>query len=158
MPNSPASLGSRRPVAVDYHDVLRVLAGSHTPFPRRARLAFDHLMPIGVDPAGDLRSWTLLSASPAQPDGLPLLLVNQHRFRPPAMLARSPRPSDSLRRTARLGIGAGSRPSHPWPARYEHKGLPFPRLRPFGGKPRRSVHRHPGGCGRETEPFDFERT
>ncbi len=90
---------------------------------------FDHLMPIGGDPAGPIfEGWTLLSALAAQTARLRVgLMVTSNRFRPPAVLAKIAATVDIVT-GGRLdfGIGAGSRPSHPLARReYDGHGLPY---------------------------------
>jgi alkanesulfonate monooxygenase SsuD/methylene tetrahydromethanopterin reductase-like flavin-dependent oxidoreductase (luciferase family) len=117
------------PQQVEYQDVLRVWQEADAvPEIERAWL-FDHLMPIGGDPAGPIfEGWTLLSALAAQTRRLRLgLLVTSNRFRPPAVLAKIATTVDIVS-GGRLdfGIGAGSRPSVPWARReYDAHGLPY---------------------------------
>ena len=117
------------PMQVDYADVQRVWRDADaTPEIVHAWL-FDHLMPIGGDPAGPIfEGWTLLSALAAQTRRLRVgLLVTSNRFRPPAVLAKIATTVDVVS-GGRLdfGIGAGSRPGHPLARReYEAHGLPF---------------------------------
>ncbi|MFJ1967512.1 LLM class flavin-dependent oxidoreductase [Streptomyces sp. NPDC087903] len=117
------------PSQVAYHDVLRVWREADTiPAIEHAWL-FDHLMPIGGDPAGPAyEGWTLLSALAAHTRRLRLgVLVTSNRFRPPAMLAKIATTVDIVS-GGRLdfGIGVGSRPGHPLARReYEAHGLPF---------------------------------
>lgn len=90
---------------------------------------FDHLLPIAGDPAGPVfEGWTLLSALAAQTERLRVgLMVTSNRIRPPALLAKIAATVDIVSR-GRLdfGIGAGSRPSHPFARReYEANGLPY---------------------------------
>ncbi|GAB2989855.1 LLM class flavin-dependent oxidoreductase [Amycolatopsis acidiphila] len=117
------------PMQVHYHDILRVWREADTIPEIEHAWLFDHLMPIGGDPAGPAyEGWTLLSALAAQTRRLRLgLLVTSNRFRPPAMLAKIATTVDIVS-GGRLdfGIGAGSRPSHPLARReYEAHGLPF---------------------------------
>jgi len=117
------------PMQVDYADVQRVWRDADaTPEIAHAWL-FDHLMPIGGDPAGPIfEGWTLLSALAAQTRRLRVgLLVTSNRFRPPAVLAKIATTVDVVS-GGRLdfGIGAGSRPGHPLARReYAAHGLPF---------------------------------
>jgi alkanesulfonate monooxygenase SsuD/methylene tetrahydromethanopterin reductase-like flavin-dependent oxidoreductase (luciferase family) len=117
------------PAQVGYPDVLRVWReADRIPEIEHAWL-FDHLMPIGGDPAGPvLEGWTLLSALAAATHRLRLgLLVTSNRFRPPAVLAKMATTVDIVSGgRLDLGIGAGSRPGHPLARReYEAHGLPF---------------------------------
>jgi alkanesulfonate monooxygenase SsuD/methylene tetrahydromethanopterin reductase-like flavin-dependent oxidoreductase (luciferase family) len=117
------------PSQVGYQDVLRVWREADKIQEIDHAWLFDHLMPIGGDPAGPTyEGWTLLSALAARTERLRLgLLVTSNRFRPPAMLAKIATTVDSVS-GGRLdfGIGAGSRPSHPLARReYEAHGLPF---------------------------------
>jgi alkanesulfonate monooxygenase SsuD/methylene tetrahydromethanopterin reductase-like flavin-dependent oxidoreductase (luciferase family) len=117
------------PQQVPYDEVLRVWREADSiPAIEHAWL-FDHLMPIGGDPAGPIfEGWTLLSALAAQTERLRLgLLVTSNRFRPPAMLAKIATTVDIVS-GGRLdfGIGAGSRPSLPAARReYDAHGLPY---------------------------------
>ncbi|GAA3543557.1 LLM class flavin-dependent oxidoreductase [Kribbella ginsengisoli] len=117
------------PQQVSYDDLLRVWREADAiPAIEHAWL-FDHLMPIGGDPAGPIfEGWTLLSALAAQTQRLRLgLLVTSNRFRPPAMLAKIATTVDIVS-GGRLdfGIGAGSRPSLPAARReYDAHGLPY---------------------------------
>src|SRR4030081_2912196 len=125
------------PQQVAYHDVLRVWREADTVPQIKHAWLFDHLMPIGGDPAGPIfEGWTLLSALAAQTRRLRLgLLVTSNRFRPPAMLAKIATTVDIVS-GGRLdfGIGAGSRPSIPWARREdEAHGLPFHDSAPAGG-------------------------
>src|ERR1700704_780506 len=117
------------PSQVDYHDVLRVWREADTIMEIEHAWLFDHLMPIGGDPDGPTyEGWTLLSAFAAQTQRLRLgLLVTSNRFRPPAILAKIATTVDIVSGgRLDLGIGAGSRPSHPMARReYEAHGLPF---------------------------------
>ncbi|MDX6280434.1 MAG: hypothetical protein QOH03_1505, partial [Kribbellaceae bacterium] len=104
------------PQQVPYDELLRVWQEADAiPAIEHAWL-FDHLMPIGGDPAGPiLEGWTLLSALAAQTQRLRLgLLVTSNRIRPPAILAKIAATVDIVS-GGRLdfGIGAGSRPSLP---------------------------------------------
>jgi alkanesulfonate monooxygenase SsuD/methylene tetrahydromethanopterin reductase-like flavin-dependent oxidoreductase (luciferase family) len=117
------------PMQVDYHDILRVWQEADAIPELEHAWLFDHLMPIGGDPAGPIHEgWTLLSALAAQTRRLRLgLLVTSNRFRPPAMLAKIATTVDIVS-GGRLdfGIGAGSRPSHPLARReYDAHGLPY---------------------------------
>jgi alkanesulfonate monooxygenase SsuD/methylene tetrahydromethanopterin reductase-like flavin-dependent oxidoreductase (luciferase family) len=147
------------PQQVSYHDVLRVWREADSIPQIEHAWLFDHLMPIGGDPAGPIfEGWTLLSALAAQTQRLRLgLLVTSNRFRPPAMLAKIAATVDIVS-GGRLdfGIGAGSRPDIPWARReYEANGLPY---HDFG----HSVGSLGEACTvirrlwTETEPFDFE--
>ncbi|MGC7095989.1 LLM class flavin-dependent oxidoreductase [Amycolatopsis lurida] len=114
---------------VAYPDILRVWAEADTIPEIRHAWVFDHLMPIGGDPAGPvLEGWTLLSALAASTRRLRLgVLVTSNRFRPPAMLAKLATTVDHVS-GGRLdfGIGAGSRPGHPLARReYDGHGLPY---------------------------------
>jgi alkanesulfonate monooxygenase SsuD/methylene tetrahydromethanopterin reductase-like flavin-dependent oxidoreductase (luciferase family) len=117
------------PMQVTYDDVLRVWReADEVPEIEHAWL-FDHLMPIGGDPAGPVfEGWTLLSALAAQTRRLRLgVMVTSNRFRPPAVLAKIATTVDIVS-GGRLdfGIGAGSRPSHPLARReYDAHGLPY---------------------------------
>ena len=117
------------PMHVGYRDILRVWQEADAIDQIEHAWLFDHLMPIGGDPAGPAyEGWTLLSALAAQTRRLRLgLLVTSNRFRPPAMLAKIATTVDIVS-GGRLdfGIGAGSRPSYP-PARreYDAHGLPY---------------------------------
>jgi alkanesulfonate monooxygenase SsuD/methylene tetrahydromethanopterin reductase-like flavin-dependent oxidoreductase (luciferase family) len=117
------------PQQVRYQDILRVWKEADSIPQIDHAWLFDHLMPIGGDPAGPVfEGWTLLSALAAQTERLRLgLLVTSNRFRPPAMLAKIAATVDIVS-DGRLefGIGAGSRPSIPWARReYEAHGLPY---------------------------------
>ena len=149
------------PSQVDYHDILRVWREADTIPEIEHAWLFDHLMPIGGDPAGPAHEgWTLLSALAAQTRRLRLgVLVTSNRFRPPAMLAKIAATEDIVS-GGRLdfGIGAGSRPDHPLARReYEAHGLPF---HDFA----HSVGSLAEACTvirrlwTETEPFDFDGT
>ena len=117
------------PMQVDYDAILRVWREADA-IPEIAHAwLFDHLFPIGGDPAGPVfEGWTLLSALAAQTRRLRLgLLVTSNRFRSPAMLAKIATTVDIVS-GGRLdfGVGAGSRPDHPLARReYEAHGLPF---------------------------------
>jgi alkanesulfonate monooxygenase SsuD/methylene tetrahydromethanopterin reductase-like flavin-dependent oxidoreductase (luciferase family) len=117
------------PMQVGYHDILRVWQEADAIPEIEHAWLFDHLMPIGGDPAGPIHEgWTLLSALAAQTRRLRLgLLVTSNRFRPPAMLAKIATTVDIVS-GGRLdfGIGAGSRPSLPLARReYDAHGLPY---------------------------------
>jgi alkanesulfonate monooxygenase SsuD/methylene tetrahydromethanopterin reductase-like flavin-dependent oxidoreductase (luciferase family) len=117
------------PMQVEYADVLRVWReADEIPEIEHAWL-FDHLMPIGGDPAGPIfEGWTLLSALAAQTRRLRLgLLVTSNRFRPPAMLAKIATTVDVVSGgRLEFGIGAGSRPSVPIAKHeYDMHGLPY---------------------------------
>ncbi|HEY1574500.1 MAG TPA: LLM class flavin-dependent oxidoreductase [Pseudonocardiaceae bacterium] len=149
------------PMQVDYHDLLRVWQEADAIGEIEHAWLFDHLMPIGGDPAGPaFEGWTLLSALAARTRRLRLgLLVTSNRFRPPAMLAKIAATVDVVS-GGRLdfGIGAGSRPDLPMARReYEAHGLPF---HDFA----HSVGSLAEACTvirrlwTETEPFDFDGT
>src|SRR5258708_28996400 len=127
---TPPSFGiATAPQQVSYDDLLSVWQEAETIPQIEHAWLFDHLMPIGGDPAGPvLEGWTLLSALAAQTGRLRLgLLVTSPRFRPPAMLAKIATTVDIVC-GGRLdfGIGAGSGPSIPWARReYEAHGLPY---------------------------------
>ncbi|UUU32374.1 LLM class flavin-dependent oxidoreductase [Streptomyces sp. CA-210063] len=117
------------PMQVDYHDVLRVWREADAIPEIEHAWLFDHLMPIGGDPAGPIyEGWTLLSALAALTRRLRLgVMVSSNRFRPPAMLAKIATTVDVVS-GGRLdfGIGVGSRPSPPEAHReYPAHGLPF---------------------------------
>ncbi len=117
------------PMQVDYQDVLRVWREADGMPEIEHAWLFDHLMPIGGDPAGPIfEGWTLLSALAGQTERLRLgLLVTSNRFRPPALLAKIATTVDVVS-GGRLdfGIGAGSRPSVPMARReYDAHGLPY---------------------------------
>jgi alkanesulfonate monooxygenase SsuD/methylene tetrahydromethanopterin reductase-like flavin-dependent oxidoreductase (luciferase family) len=117
------------PMQVDYQDILRVWREADEVAEIEHAWLFDHLMPIGGDPDGPIyEGWTLLAALAAQTRRLRLgLLVTSNRFRPPAMLAKIATTVDIVSGgRLDLGIGAGSRPSHPLARReYEAHGLPY---------------------------------
>jgi alkanesulfonate monooxygenase SsuD/methylene tetrahydromethanopterin reductase-like flavin-dependent oxidoreductase (luciferase family) len=117
------------PSQVEYVDVLRVWREADMLQEIEHAWLFDHLMPIFGDPSGPTyEGWTLLSALAAQTNRLRVgLLVTSNRFRPPAMLAKIAATVDIVSGgRLDLGIGAGSRPSHPLARReYEAHGLPF---------------------------------
>jgi alkanesulfonate monooxygenase SsuD/methylene tetrahydromethanopterin reductase-like flavin-dependent oxidoreductase (luciferase family) len=149
------------PQQVSYADVLRVWREADTIAQIEHAWLFDHLFPIGGDPAGPIfEGWTLLSALAAQTERLRLgLLVTSNRFRPPAMLAKIAATVDIVS-GGRLdfGIGAGSRPDIPWARReYEAHGLPYDDFA-------HSVGSLAEACTvirrlwTETEPFDFDGT
>jgi alkanesulfonate monooxygenase SsuD/methylene tetrahydromethanopterin reductase-like flavin-dependent oxidoreductase (luciferase family) len=117
------------PQQVDYDDLLRVWHEADAIPQIEHAWLFDHLMPIGGDPAGPaFEGWTLLSALAAQTRRLRLgVMVTSNRFRPPALLAKIATTVDVVSGgRLDLGIGVGSRPDHP-PARREYAahGLPF---------------------------------
>ena len=117
------------PMQVGYPDLLRVWQEADG-IPEIAHAwLFDHLMPIGGDPAGPaFEGWTLLAALAAQTRRLRLgVLVTSNRFRPPALLAKMATTVDVVSGgRLDLGIGVGSRPGHPLARReYEAHGLPF---------------------------------
>ncbi|MFD7817030.1 LLM class flavin-dependent oxidoreductase [Streptomyces sp. NPDC059785] len=149
------------PMQVEYEDVLRVWQEADAIPEIEHAWLFDHLMPIGGDPAGPAyEGWTLLSALAAQTRRLRLgVMVTSNRFRPPALLAKIATTVDIVS-GGRLdfGIGVGSRPDHP-PARreYEAHGLPFHATAD-------AVASLAEACAvirrlwTETEPFDFHGT
>lgn len=146
------------PSQVDYHDVQRVWREADAiPAIRHAWL-YDHLMPIFGDPGGPTyEGWTLLAALAAQTRRLRLgLLVTSNRFRPPAMLAKIAATVDVVSGgRLDLGIGAGSRPSHPLARReYDAHGLPFDDFADSVGSLAEActITRR---LWTETEPFDF---
>src|SRR5579862_8128391 len=114
------------PQQVDYDDILRVWREADALGAIEHAWLFDHLLPIGGDPNGPIyEGWTLLSALAAQTERLRIgLLVTSNRFRPPAMLAKIATTVDIVSGGRLvLGIGAGSRPSHPIARReYEAHG------------------------------------
>ncbi|WP_426502069.1 LLM class flavin-dependent oxidoreductase [Dactylosporangium sp. McL0621] len=117
------------PMQVEYADIVRVWREADDVPELEHAWLFDHLMPIGGDPAGPIfEGWTLLSALAAQTRRLRLgLLVTSNRFRPPAMLAKIAATVDVVS-GGRLdfGIGVGSRPGHPLARReYDGNGLPY---------------------------------
>src|SRR6476659_4123193 len=117
------------PMQVDYADVQRVWREADATSEIEHAWLFDHLMPIGGDPAGPIfEGWTLLAALAAQTRRLRVgLLVTSNRCLPPAVLAKIATTVDVVS-GGRLdfGIGAGSRPSHPLARReYEAHGLPY---------------------------------
>jgi alkanesulfonate monooxygenase SsuD/methylene tetrahydromethanopterin reductase-like flavin-dependent oxidoreductase (luciferase family) len=117
------------PMQVAYEDLLRVWREADTIPEIEHAWLFDHLMPIGGDPAGPaLEGWTLLPALAAQTSRIRLgVMVTSNRFRPPALLAKIATTVDIVS-GGRLdfGIGAGSRPGHPLARReYAAHGLPF---------------------------------
>ncbi len=149
------------PMNVDYHDLLRVWREADSIEEIEHAWLFDHLMPIGGDPDGPIyEGWTLLSAMAAQTQRLRLgLLVTSNRFRPPAMLAKIATTVDIVSGgRLDLGIGAGSRPSHPLARReYAAHGLPYDDFA-------HSVASLAEACTvirrlwTEAEPFDFDGT
>ena len=149
------------PQQVSYQDVLRVWREADTIPQIEHAWLFDHLMPIGGDPAGPIfEGWTLLPALAAQTQRLRLgLLVTSNRFRPPAMLAKIAATVDIVS-GGRLdfGIGAGSRPGLPMARReYDAYGLPFHDAAHAVGSLAEActVIRR---LWTETEPFDFQGT
>ncbi len=117
------------PSQVGYDEIVRVWREADTLPQIEHAWLYDHLMPIGGDPAGPTyEGWSLLSALAAQTRRLRLgLLVTSNRFRPPAMLAKIATTVDVVA-GGRLdfGIGVGSRPGHPLARReYAAHGLPF---------------------------------
>jgi alkanesulfonate monooxygenase SsuD/methylene tetrahydromethanopterin reductase-like flavin-dependent oxidoreductase (luciferase family) len=152
---------STAPQQVTYYDVLRVWKEADTIPQIEHAWLFDHLMPIGGDPAGPiLEGWTLLSALAAQTERLRLgLLVTSNRFRPPAMLAKIAATVDIVSGgRLEFGIGAGSRPSIPWARReYDAYGLPYHDSSYAVGSLAEActvISR----LWTETEPFDFDGT
>jgi alkanesulfonate monooxygenase SsuD/methylene tetrahydromethanopterin reductase-like flavin-dependent oxidoreductase (luciferase family) len=149
------------PMQVDYQEVLRVWREADAMPEIEHAWLFDHLMPIGGDPAGPIyEGWTLLSALAAQTRRLRVgLLVTSNRFRPPAVLAKIATTVDVVS-GGRLdfGIGAGSRPSHPLARReYEAHGLPYHDAAHAVGSLAEActvIKR----LWTETEPFDFDGT
>lgn len=117
------------PMQVTYPDLQRVWKEADAIPEIEHAWLFDHLMPIEGDLNGPIfEGWTLLSALAAQTERLRLgLLVTSNRFRPPAMLAKMATTVDIVSGgRLELGIGAGSRPSHPIARReYEAHGLPY---------------------------------
>ncbi|MBV9119812.1 MAG: LLM class flavin-dependent oxidoreductase [Chloroflexi bacterium] len=159
MPPTPSFGIMTAPQNVNYQDILQVWReADDIPQIEHAWL-FDHLLPIGGDPAGPAyEGWTLLSALAGQTQRLRLgLLVTSNRFRPPAMLAKIAATVDVVS-GGRLdfGIGAGSRPSNPASRReYDAHGLPY---HDFG----HSIANLREACTvirrlwTEAEPFDFQ--
>jgi alkanesulfonate monooxygenase SsuD/methylene tetrahydromethanopterin reductase-like flavin-dependent oxidoreductase (luciferase family) len=159
---TPPSFGiATAPQQVDYQDILRVWREADAIPQIEHAWAFDHLMPIGGDPAGPIfEGWTLLSALAAQTRRLRLgLLVTSNRFRPPAMLAKIAATVDIVSGgRLEFGIGAGSRPDIPWARReYEANGLPYHDFAYSVGSLAEActVIRR---LWTETEPFDFAGT
>lgn len=117
------------PQQVGYPDLLRVWREADAIEEIADAWLFDHLLPIAGELDGPIfEGWTLLSALAAQTERLRLgLLVTSNRFRPPAVLAKIATTVDIVS-GGRLdvGIGAGSRPSHPIARReYDAHGLPY---------------------------------
>src|SRR4051812_29410851 len=149
------------PMQVGYEDILRVWREADEIPEIEHAWVFDHLMPIGGDPAGPAyEGWTLLAALAAQTERLRVgVLVTSNRFRPPAMLAKIAATVDVVSGgRLEFGIGAGSRPGHPIARReYEAHGLPFHDFGP-------SVESLGEACTvirrlwTEDEPFDFDGT
>jgi alkanesulfonate monooxygenase SsuD/methylene tetrahydromethanopterin reductase-like flavin-dependent oxidoreductase (luciferase family) len=152
---------STAPQQVSYHDILRVWREADAIPEIEHAWLFDHLMPIGGDPAGPIfEGWTLLSALAAQTERLRLgLLVTSNRFRPPAMLAKIAATVDIVSGgRLEFGIGAGSRPSIPWARReYDAYGLPYHDAAYAAGSLAEActVIRR---LWTEAEPFDFDGT
>ncbi|ANY05868.1 LLM class flavin-dependent oxidoreductase [Pseudonocardia sp. HH130630-07] len=157
---APVSFGVMTPpMHVEYADVLRVWREADALGQIEHAWVFDHLMPIGGDPAGPaFEGWTLLSALAALTERLRLgVMVTSNRFRPPAMLAKIATTVDVVSGgRLDLGIGAGSRPSHPLARlEYDGHGLPYA---DFGD----SVDALAEACTvirrlwTATEPFDFD--
>ena len=147
------------PQQVSYHDVLRVWREADTIPQIEHAWLFDHLMPIGGDPAGPIfEGWTLLCALAAQTQRLRLgLLVTSNRIRPPALLAKIAATVNVVS-GGRLdfGIGAGSRTDIPWARReYDAYGLPYHDASYAVGSLAEActVIRR---LWTEAEPFDFE--
>ncbi|WP_177154325.1 LLM class flavin-dependent oxidoreductase [Actinosynnema pretiosum] len=117
------------PQQVDYADVLRVWREADGIAAIEHAWLFDHLMPIGGPVTGPAyEGWTLLSALAALTTRLRLgVMVTSNRFRPPALLAKIATTVDVVSGgRLDLGIGAGSRPSHPAArAEYDAHGLPY---------------------------------
>jgi len=150
---------STAPQQVSYHDIVRVWREADAIPEIEHAWLFDHLMPIGGDPAGPIfEGWTLLSALAAQTERLRLgLLVTSNRFRPPAMLAKIAATVDIVSGgRLEFGIGAGSRPSIPWARReYDAYGLPYHDAAYAAGSLAEActVIRR---LWTEAEPFDFD--
>jgi alkanesulfonate monooxygenase SsuD/methylene tetrahydromethanopterin reductase-like flavin-dependent oxidoreductase (luciferase family) len=137
---------------VAYGDVLQVWREADAIPQIEHAWLFDHLMPIGGDPAGPaFEGWTLLSALAAQTERLRVgLLVTSNRFRPPAMLAKIAATVDVVS-DGRLdfGIGAGLAAEPPArPPRVRGARPAVPRLRPLRRQPRRGVHGDPAAVDR----------
>lgn len=149
------------PMQVSYDDVLAVWREADAIPQIEHAWLFDHLMPIGGDPAGPaFEGWTLLAALAAQTRRLRLgLLVTSNRFRPPAMLAKIAATVDIVSGgRLNFGIGAGSRPGHPLARReYAAHGLPFHDFAHSVGSLEEActVIRR---LWAEPEPFDFDGT
>jgi alkanesulfonate monooxygenase SsuD/methylene tetrahydromethanopterin reductase-like flavin-dependent oxidoreductase (luciferase family) len=127
---APPSFGiATAPQQVGYDDLLRVWQEADAIPQIEHAWAFDHLFPIGGDPAGPIfEGWTLLSALAAETSRLRLgLLVTSNRIRPPALLAKIAATVDVVSRgRLEFGIGAGSRADIPWARReYDGYGLPY---------------------------------
>jgi len=159
MSHTPSFGIATAPQQVSYNDIQRVWREADAIAQIQDAWLFDHLMPIGGDPAGPIfEGWTLLSALAAQTERLRLgLLVTSNRFRPPAVLAKIATTVDIVS-GGRLdfGIGAGSRPDIPWARReYDAHGLPY-------GDFAHSVGSLAEACTvirrlwTEDEPFDFD--
>jgi alkanesulfonate monooxygenase SsuD/methylene tetrahydromethanopterin reductase-like flavin-dependent oxidoreductase (luciferase family) len=144
------------PSHVTYDDVVRVWPEADAIPQIEHAWLFDHLMPIGGDPAGPtFEGWTLLSALAAQTGRLRLgLLVTSNRFRPPAMLAKIAATVDVVSGgRLEFGIGVGSRPGHPLARReYEAHGLPCGR----SDATLRGVAGHADVCDRRDSGRDGE--
>ncbi|MCD2195436.1 LLM class flavin-dependent oxidoreductase [Actinomycetospora endophytica] len=131
MSHTPApSFGiATAPQQVDYPDLQRVWREADTVPEIEHAWLFDHLLPIFGAPDGPIfEGWTLLSALAAQTRRLRVgVLVTSNRFRPPAVLAKIATTVDIVSDgRLDLGIGVGSRPSHPIARReYEAHGLPY---------------------------------
>jgi alkanesulfonate monooxygenase SsuD/methylene tetrahydromethanopterin reductase-like flavin-dependent oxidoreductase (luciferase family) len=129
-PTTRPSFGiATAPQQVSYGDLLRVWQEADEIPQIEHAWAFDHLLPIGGDPAGPvLEGWTLLPALAARTSRLRVgLLVTSNRIRPPALLAKIAATTDIVS-GGRLdfGIGAGSRTDIPWARReYDAYGLPY---------------------------------
>ena len=126
----PPTIGiATPPQQVAYADVQRVWREADAIPEIGHAWLFDHLLPIGGDPAGPiLEGWTLLSALAAQTTRLRLgLLVTSNRIRPPALLAKMATTVDHVSGGRLvLGLGVGSRPDIPWARKeYDAHGLPY---------------------------------
>ncbi len=146
------------PMQVDYEALVRVWRAADAAPEIEHMWVFDHLLPIGGDPAGPAyEGWTLLSALAALTERVRIgVLVTSNRFRPPAVLAKIAATVDVVSGgRLEFGIGAGSRPGHPIARReYEAHGLPFHDFE-------HSVRSLDEACTvirrlwTENEPFDF---